>query len=145
MSEGAGPDVANLDDDALFRAYRDGVLVPKDFVHAVHVRLAFIYLRREPDFGEAALAFRRDLKRFAHENGVGHIYHETLTWAYLALLAERMHDDDASDSREFLQRFPDLARHRGGALERYYDLERITASKKAREVFVLPTRASDGA
>jgi hypothetical protein len=130
----------HLDDDALVERFEALAIAPADFGHPEHVRLAFALLRREPDFGAAALRFRAALRRFADAVGATAKYHETLTWAYLALVAERMAADPAERSLEWIARHPDLLDHRGGALARYYDVAAVTASPVARAVFVLPRR-----
>src|SRR5262245_25879050 len=128
----------HLDDDTLVERFEALAIAPADFGHPEHVRLAFALLSREPDFGAAALRFRTALRRFADAVGATAKYHETLTWAYLALVAERMAADPDGDSRAWIARHPDLLDHRGGALARYYDVAAITASPVARAVFVLP-------
>ncbi len=63
-----------------------------------------------------------------------------MTWAYLALVHQRMADAPAASSREFLARHPELLDHHAGALARHYDVAAITGSPLARRVFVLPER-----
>jgi hypothetical protein len=134
-----------LDDDALIAGFESARLPPAAFRHAEHVRTAFLYLGRHPDFGEAALRFRAALRRFAAKNGVPDRYHETLTWAYLALINERAHGSSFASSTDFLRRHPELLDGRGGILSRYYDLDAIGRSATARRVFVLPDpRAAEG-
>ncbi|HEY1558939.1 MAG TPA: hypothetical protein VGF94_29145 [Kofleriaceae bacterium] len=103
--------------------------------HRRHLELGFDVLVREPDFAAAAATFRAELRRFA-----GAKYHETITWAYLALIAERMHGRGYASAAELLAEHPDLLDHRTGALARSYDVAEITASPLARAVFVLPRR-----
>jgi hypothetical protein len=130
------PDV--LDDDALFAAFATATLPKADFHHREHLRVAFIFLARHGDFGEGAVAFRAALRRFAETHGITRVLHETLTWAYLALVHERMASGRFADSRAFLAAWPDLLDHKGGALARCYDVAAITASPAARAMFVLP-------
>lgn len=131
----------DLDDAALLARVAAVALAPADFRHVEHVRLAFAVLVREPDLAAAAATFRTLLRRLADAFGAAAKYHETLTWAYLALIAERMHGRGYASSRELLADHPDLLDHRGGALAQVYDVEAITRSPLAREVFVLPRRA----
>ena len=96
---------------------------------------------RGADFGDAAVRFRTALRQFAAAAGVADRYHETLTWAYLAVIARRMADDpSAASSLDFVARHADLLDHRSGAIARHYDIAAITASPLARAVFVLPER-----
>jgi hypothetical protein len=125
------------EDSELIRAFEARELPPGEFRHREHVRLAFAMLRAEQDFGEAGVRFCRALKRFAASVGAAGKYHETLTWAYLALIHERMASGPFASSQELLERHPDLL---SGALAERYDVAEITASPLARRVFVLPTR-----
>lgn len=137
-----------LDDRALVAAFEALAIEPAAFRHREHVRLAYAMLAGA-DFGEAGMRYRRALQRFATAAGAAAKYHETLTWAYLAIVHRRMHEAapaparpgvDPGDSRGFVARHPDLLDHRGGALARYYDVAAIAACPLARRVFVLPER-----
>jgi hypothetical protein len=108
-----------------------------EFSHREHVRVAFAMLR-DADIAEAAVRFRRGLRAFVQKLGAEAKLHETLTWAYLFIVAERMHGSPAADSEAFLAANPDLLDHRNGALARYYDVASITRDPLARHVFVLP-------
>jgi hypothetical protein len=108
-----------------------------DFHHADHVRLAWIYLRDYPLL-EAISRFTTTLKRFAAHHGVPGKYHETITWAYLLLIHERMQRDRAHDGWErFRDANGDLFARDPSILARYYT-PRMLASDAARERFVLP-------
>lgn len=130
-----------LDDDTLLARFEALAIPPAAFDHRSHVRLAFAMLRGA-DFGEAAVRFRRALRRFAEAAGAPDKLHETLTWAYLAVIAERMASDPMSTtSQQLLARHPDLLdRGATGALSRHYDVGTIASSALARRVFVLPNR-----
>jgi len=127
-----------LDDEALLGGFESARLPAAAFGHAEHVRAAFLYLTRHPDFGEAAVLFRSALRRFAAAKGVPDRYHETLTWAYLALINERAHGSSFASSAGFLRSHPELLDAKGGVFSRYYDLGAVTRSARARQVFVLP-------
>jgi hypothetical protein len=128
-----------LDDSALVARFEALAIAPADFRHREHVRLAFAMLR-DADFAEAGLRFKRALLAFASAIGAAGKYHETLTWAYLAVVCERMHEAAYATSLDFVERNPDLLDHRAGAIARYYDVAAITACPIARRVFVLPRR-----
>ena len=129
---------ATLDDEDLLEGLESARLPAGAFGHAEHLRAAFLYLARHPDFGEAAVRFRTALRRFAAANGVPERYHETVTWAYLALINERAHGSAFASSADFVRSHPELLDAMGGLFSRYYDLRAITRSARAREVFVLP-------
>ena len=131
-------DTPPLDDDALFEAFTTVRLAPDRFRHCEHVRVACIYLLRAGDLASAAFEFRAALRRFVTVHGAAKLFHETLTWAYLVLIHERMMAASYTSSLELIAANPDLLDHRGGALARYYDVGAITASPLARSCFVLP-------
>ena len=122
-----------VSDAELLAAFEAGTLA--DFRHRDHVRVGFAILARDGDLAAAALAFRTGLRRLAGDSGK---YHETITWAYLVLIAERMHGHSYTCSEDLLADHPDLLDHRAGALAQHYDVAAITASQLARMVFVLP-------
>jgi hypothetical protein len=127
----------HLDDAALVAAFEACAIDARDYRHREHLRLAFAMLR-DADFGDGAARLRRALRAFASAIGAEAKYHETLTWAYLAIVAERMADHRTSF--ELLAAHPDLLDHRA-TIGRYSDLDATLASPLARRVFVLPTRS----
>lgn len=136
--------IETLSDTELVEQFASLAIAPGEFRHREHVRLAFALLAKHGDFAEAAVAFRRMLRAFAAHHGVAERYHETLTWAYLAVVHERMAMGDHASSHAFLAANPDLLDHKT-ALARYYDVGEITRSSLARRVFVLPVARHDGA
>jgi hypothetical protein len=129
----------HLEDAELVARFEACTLPAADYRHREHLRIAFAMLRGA-DFGVAALRFRDALRRYVTALGAAAKYHETLTWAYLALVHQRMAEAPADRSHDFLARHPALLDHHGGALARHYDVAAITASPIARRVFVLPER-----
>src|SRR5437763_16728622 len=125
-----------LDDATLVARFEAKAIAPAEFRHREHVRLAFAMLAGA-DFGEAAVRYRRALRAFADAIGASGKYHETLTWAWLALVRERMAAATYATSAELLAAHPDLLDSR--ALAGRYDVPAIVASPLARAVFVLPT------
>jgi len=110
---------------------------PGDFHHADHVRVAFAYVSRFP-FLEAVERFSAALKRFAISKGKPNLYHETITWAYLFLIRERIARSGRTQSwEEFAERNPDLLIWKGGVLATLYRQETLD-SDLARHNFVLP-------
>lgn len=110
-----------------------------EFHHADHVRLAWIYLRRYPVL-EALERFVTGIRRFAQAKGSPDLYHETITWAYVLLIHERIEriGRDASWN-EFAEANPDLLVWKGGILERWYRPETL-GSDLAKRVFLWPDR-----
>jgi hypothetical protein len=127
-----------LTDSELLERFESALLPNHAFKHREHLRAAFAILLRSEDLAEGALRFRRALKRFAHAHGANQKYNETLTWAFLVLIQERMHTAQFATSQQFLAAYPELLNYRGGMVERYYNLDAVLASPVARRLFLLP-------
>jgi hypothetical protein len=126
-----------VDDREFVRAFEDCTLPPDLFPHRAHVRLAWIYLREEPLL--AALSrFVTSLKRYAASLGASTKYHETITFAFLFLIHERMQRTPSGTFDAFAEANPDLF---DAILERYYTPDTLR-SELARATFVLPDRAT---
>jgi len=113
---------------------------PATFPHREHVHMAFEMLRRH-DFPETVLHFSRTLRAMAEKVGRPEAFHQTVTIAFLSLIAERMEGGGAADFASFAQANPDLLEK--SALERWYRPERL-ASAAARRTFLLPDGALHG-
>jgi hypothetical protein len=113
------------------------------FHHADHIRVAFAYLSQYSVL-EALQKFSTALQRFAAAQGKPHLYHETITWAYLFLIRERILRANHQQAwEEFAATNPDLLtweRETGGILGQYYQPETL-ASAAARATFLLPDKA----
>jgi hypothetical protein len=120
----------------------EGGATPADgFHHADHVRLAFEYLRRYGAL-EALGKFSGALRRFAAAQGKAQLYHETITWAYLLLIRERMvRAGWAQTWEEFAALNADLLVWKGGVLGTLYRQETLD-SDLARRTFVFPDRVA---
>jgi hypothetical protein len=115
-----------------------------EFQHDDHVRLAWIYLRAHPLL-DAIARFRTSLQRFAAHHAVSASYHETITWAYLLLIHERMQRDGApADWESFRRANSDLFSRAPSLLERYYAPGTLD-SDAARKTFILPDAGLDRA
>jgi len=128
-----------MTEDEFVASFEDGSLPEDCLRHRDHVRLAWIYLRREPA-PEALRRFTEGLRRFAAAKGKAGLYHETITWAYLLLINERMERFGRERSFEdFAAANPDLLLWRPSVLASYYTEETLS-SEFARRTFVLPDR-----
>jgi hypothetical protein len=133
-----------MNDREFVTAFEACAIASGDFRHDDHVRLAWIYLRRHP-LMEAIERFTASLQRFAAHHGVPGLYHETITWAYLLLINERMQRDGAPETWESFRAVNgDLFVRRPSILERYYSPETL-GSDLARRIFVLPDAGVDSA
>jgi hypothetical protein len=126
-----------MTDQELVDRFEDGTLPNECFHHREHVRVAFLYLTSYPVL-EALQLFSKTLRRFAEAHGKPELYHETITWAYVFLIRERMARAGKKQSwDEFAWNNPDMLAWKGGILTRYYRAETLT-SDLARAVFILP-------
>ena len=114
-----------------------GEIAAAGFPHREHVRMAFEMLRRH-DFAETVLHFSRALRSMAQQAGRPQAFHQTLTIAFLSLIAERLEDGHWEDFGAFARDNPDLLDK--GTLARWYRPERL-AGERARRTFLLPEPA----
>ena len=126
----------------LLQAFECGSLDPAQFDHRLHLRMAWLYLQRE-GFPDGASAFRRHLKAYVEKVGAQGKYHETITWAYLALLNEEMslRSTPGESFDSMIARRPDLLDHSDGAIARCYSKAQLELPA-ARQVFLLPVAGS---
>jgi hypothetical protein len=130
-----------VSDDEFVAAVESCAISCSDFHHADHVRLAWIYLSSY-SLIDAIDRFTRSLKRFATHCGAPDKYHETITWAYMLLIHERMRREDAPSGWEsFRVANGDLFGWKPSVLERYYAPHTLR-SELARRTFVLPDRGT---
>jgi hypothetical protein len=118
----------------LLADFEAGRIDPASFPHRDHVRVSYELLERHR-FPEALLHLARGLRRLAAQAGRPEVYHETITAAFLALIAERRMGGAYSGWADFAARNPDLLRK--GLLEEIYS-PGVLQSRVARQTFVLP-------
>jgi len=114
--------------------FEAGRIDPARFPHREHVRVGYELLERDL-FQEALHHLARGLRRLAARAGHPEVYHETITAAFLALIAERRLGDRYLSWDDFAERNPDLFRKK--LLEEIYD-PNVLKSSQARLTFVLP-------
>lgn len=124
-------------DREFMRAFEDCTLSPDRFKHRDHVRLAWLYLKEDPPL-EALTRFATNLRRYATSLGAAGKYHETITWAFIFLVHERMQQTEATTFEEFTAENEDLLACKP-TLDRYYRPETLD-SDLARRAFVMPDR-----
>ena len=120
---------------AALRTFLHGETNAKTFRHRDHVEMAFEILSHHPNFVTAAGAYASSLRRIATRAGHANAYHETITLAFLSLIAERLANASFAGFPDFAERNVDLLDKR--ALTRWYSAERL-GSPVARATFVLP-------
>jgi hypothetical protein len=124
--------------EQLIQRFESGVLEADSFHHADHVRLGFAYLSKYPTL-QALERFSASLKEFANVHGKATLYNETVTYAYIFLIRERMARSGVNDWEEFAQANPDLLIWKGGVLGCYYR-EVTLQSELARRIFLFPDK-----
>ena len=114
--------------------------LPNDaFHHRDHVKMAFLYLQKYPPL-EALGHFSSALRRFATAHGKPNLYNETITWAFLLLIRERIARTNSPQTwTEFSSSNTDLLRWDDHILEKYYRPETL-ASELAKKVFLFPDK-----
>src|SRR5215470_16767630 len=111
-----------------------GEIDATDFPHREHVRMAFEMLRRH-DFAESVWLFSRALRVMTARAGKPQAFNQTVTIAFLALIAERMESGAWTDFAAFERDQPELFDK--AVLARWYPRERL-AGDVTRRIFVLP-------
>jgi hypothetical protein len=131
----------NMTDAQLIASFEDATLSESDLDHSNHVRLGWLYIRRDGLLGALA-AFPAALRRYAIAHGKAALYHETITWPYLILIHERLAGHLNEGWLPFTESNRDLFDRSPPILDRYYDKE-ILSSALARTTFLLPRLPGD--
>jgi hypothetical protein len=127
-----------MDERELFDRFVDTSLPADQFHHQQHVHVAWMFVQQYAM--PAALAeFSSAIKRFADAKGATGLYHETITWAFLLLIADRQARNPAATWEVFEAANADLLTWKPSILNRYYSSE-LLASDLARRTFLMPDR-----
>jgi hypothetical protein len=122
-------------DEEFTQAFETCEIPNAAFRHRDHIRLAWIYLRK---YGptEAATRISVSIRRFAAHNGASHKYHETITVAWMVLVAEAMHRvPDNASFESMIEASPKLLEK--NTLSEFYS-DAVLKSEAARSAFVEP-------
>jgi hypothetical protein len=121
-----------MTDLEFLRAFEDATLDP--FHHRDHLRVTYLYLRQ---FGEAGTRERLGpaILRYATAKGGAGKYHETITLAWIQLIAKA--SENTSDFDAMLVEHPELLDK--NLLEEYYSRETLQ-SAEARRRWIEPDR-----
>jgi hypothetical protein len=131
--------MCRMTDEEFMARFEDGRLAGEAFHHADHVKMAFLYLCRYPAL-EALERFSSTLVRFAEAKGKPGLYHETITWAFLLLIRERMARAGGPQSwTQFAAKNTDLLDWKENILQKYYRRETLS-SDLARKIFLFPDK-----
>jgi hypothetical protein len=122
----------------LFDRFVDTSLPADQFHHQQHVHVAWMFVRNH-GMPAALSEFSTAIKRFAVAKGATGLYHETITWAFLLLIADRQARTPADRWEAFEASNADLLTWKPSILERYYSKE-LLASDLAKRTFLMPDR-----
>jgi hypothetical protein len=123
------------DPHALAARFRALEIEPASFTHEMHVAVAWVLLQRKP-FLEAASQCAETIRAMAVRAGAGEKFNETITVAFMALVAEHMARSKAKTWPAFIAENPELLDKK--LLARWYDVERLN-SPLARKSFLMPS------
>ena len=128
-----------MTDAELIAQFEGCALSNESFHHADHVRMAFLYLQKYAPL-EALARFSSALGRFAEASGKANLYHETITWAFLLIIRERLAQFEAAPTwDQFAAENQDLLKWEDNVLKKYYRPETLR-SALAKRVFLFPDR-----
>jgi len=120
--------------------FEAGKLDPESFDHEAHVYIAW-QLLEEDDLPLAAVRFTAALKQITGKLGIESKYHETISWFYMILIAERRALQRRHDWKTFAGANPDLLSGPIRLLEQHYSSDRLW-SALAKQQFLLPDRCA---
>ena len=124
-----------LTDAEFLRAFEACEFSNESFHHSDHIRLAWIYLQRYPEM-EAREHMAGAIRKFAAHHGKSDKYHETITVAWLRLVANAMARMPADTSfQQLTTASPELLDKR--MIEKFYSSAAL-ASEAARAFWVEP-------
>jgi hypothetical protein len=130
-----------MTDAELLAQFENCTLPNSCFHHQEHLRLAFLYLCEYPVL-QVLPRFSTALTRFATAIGKPGLYNETITWAFILLIRERMaRAGRAQTWSEFAACNPDLLNWKDNVLKKYYREETL-ASDLAKSTFIFPDKLS---
>jgi hypothetical protein len=120
----------------LLERFVDTTLPADQFHHQQHVEVAWLFVRKH-GMPAALVEFTNAIKRFAAAKGATGLYHETITWAFLLLIADRQARNPVESWPEFARANADLLTWQPSILNRYYSKE-LLASELAKRTFLMP-------
>ena len=116
--------------------FERGDVDAEQFDHEAHIFVAWSYLQKH-ELQESIARFCKALRNLTKKLGVESKYHETITWFFMILIAERKAASE--DWQAFKRRNADLFAKRPSIISAYYSSERL-GSQLARTQFVMPDR-----
>ena len=128
-----------MSDDDFLAQFENSTLPQERFHHADHLHAAWLYLSRF-SATEAIKRFSEALRSYTTSLGRADRYHETITWAYLLILNERIQRmEHCATWEQFTAAHADLFDWKNSILLKYYRPETLE-SELARRTFLMPDR-----
>jgi len=129
-----------MSDPDFLVAFENTTLPRPEWTHEAHVRMAYLYLGKTKNFDTTLDEVRTRICAYNAAWGKAAGYHETITVAFLRLIADRMtRDGTKRDWSAFREANSDLLDTR--ILQAHYT-EAVLFSPEARAGFVNPARAA---
>lgn len=130
-----------MTDDEFLHAFESARLTRSDWTHEAHVRMAWLYSRREPTLEAALARMRSGIPRLNAALGTApHLYHDTVTCAFGTAVYRRATQSDAPATwPAFRTGHPELFDKSRPLLHRHYDPATL-ATDAARTGYVPPDR-----
>jgi hypothetical protein len=97
----------NLPDRDFIATFEQAAFSKHDFPHRAHVRMAWLYIRQLGVDGAVDHA-SDGIRRLAHAHGHTTLYHDTLTRAWVYLIADKVASPPVEDFDVFLAAHPEL-------------------------------------
>jgi hypothetical protein len=124
------------DGETAVRAFEAGEIDPQHFNHAAHVHIAWCYLQQFPT-AMAIAKFTSALRSLTERLGVPQKYHETMSWFFVIVIADRLAHAPGGDWESFKRDNRDLFEGGAELVRRHYTKARLD-SAEARQRFLLP-------
>jgi len=131
-------DAYDASDRALWESFVQASVTPVEWTHEAHVRVAYLHLRQYP-FETAMELVRIRIQKLNQIHGTPEAlergYHETMTRAFMQLIAAAMRQENFNNSLAFCRKHPRLLKKQ--VLLEYYSRDRII-SYEAKSTFITP-------
>ena len=114
---------------------------PEAFDHEAHVYVGWCLVTQFP-LPDAIHRFADTLRRLVSSLNIEGKYHETITWFFMILIAERQSASPANSWQEFVAANRDLVDNSKTLLSSHYSTARLW-SQQARQQFLMPDIAAN--
>jgi len=125
-----------MNEAQLVEQFEKVTLEPAMFSHENHVKLTWTYLKQYP-IPEVMIKLRNGLKAFTEHLGLPEKYHETITFAYVVLIAGVQAARPETPWLDFKKEYPEFFGPWPQLLARYYS-PGVLETDRARQIFIMP-------